>query len=73
MTSQNNIQPEIRRITIDLPKDSLDLIENYCKETYLTRRKWFFDAMNVKLEHDGLQKIHTVDSNKKEVLRPKDT
>jgi len=73
MTSQSNSQPEIRRITIDLPKDSLDIIDNYCKETYLTRRKWFFDAMNIKLRQDGLQKLDIVDSNKKEVLRPKDT
>lgn len=65
MTSQNNSQNKIRRITIDLPKDSLDLIDNYCKETYLTRRKWFFDAMNIKLKQDGLQKIDLTDSNKK--------
>jgi hypothetical protein len=47
---------ELRRITLDLPRESLDLIDLHCKTTYLTRRKWFFDAMNAKLEQDELLK-----------------
>lgn len=73
MPSENNTLHKVKRITIDLPSESLRIIDSYCKDNYVTRRKWFFDAMNTKLELDGLSKKKKIDFNKEEVPRPEDT
>ena len=43
-----------KKITIDLPQQYIDIIDNHCAVTLLTRRKWFFDAMIDKLQKDAL-------------------
>ncbi len=43
-----------KKVTIDLPSKYMDIIDNHCKTTLLTRRKWFFDAMMDKLYKDKL-------------------
>lgn len=59
-------QDNSKRVTIDLPRDLVDLVDKYCRASLATRRKWFYDAMIDKLKKDeGL--------NKKEVLRSEDT
>jgi hypothetical protein len=45
-----------KKVTIDLPKKYIDVIDNHCNKTLLTRRKWFFDAMMDKLHRDNLIK-----------------
>jgi metal-responsive CopG/Arc/MetJ family transcriptional regulator len=44
------------RVTVDLPKDLVTLVDKACKLSLSTRRKWFFDAMTLKLTQDGLLK-----------------
>ncbi len=43
-----------RKITIDMPQKYIEIIDTHCKNTLLTRRKWFFDAMMDKLKKDDL-------------------
>jgi hypothetical protein len=43
-----------KKVTIDLPQKYIEVIDNYCESTLLTRRKWFFDAMMDKLRKDNL-------------------
>lgn len=43
-----------RKITIDLPLKYVNIIDNHCRKTLLTRRKWFYDAMVDKLLKDNL-------------------
>ena len=45
-----------RKLTIDLPSKYVEVIDNHCRDTLLTRRKWFYDAMMDKLLKDGLIK-----------------
>jgi len=52
MPSEKSTLHKIKRITLDLPIESVKMIDNYCKEHYITRRKWFFDAMNIRLKLD---------------------
>lgn len=44
----------VRKVTIDLPQKYVDIIDNHCRNTLLTRRKWFYDAMIDKLCKDNL-------------------
>ncbi len=55
-----------RRVTMDLPTEYIDIIDDFCTNNLLTRRKWFFDAMRAKLIDDGL-----LNEQKKEVPQPK--
>jgi hypothetical protein len=38
----------------------LDQIDLICQDAFITRRKWFIDAANEKLEKDKLNKIDMV-------------
>ena len=51
-----NPDSNLRRVTLDLPRESMDIIDVQCKEEFITRKKWFFDAMMDKLEKDKLNK-----------------
>ena len=55
-----------KRVTVDLPKDLIDIVDKCCRESLATRRKWFYDALIEKLKKDG--KL-----DKKEVPRSEDT
>jgi len=50
----------IRRVSLDFPESILDQIDNICRETFITRRKWFIDAANDKLQKDKLNKIDMI-------------
>lgn len=43
-----------KKITIDMPQQYIEIIDTHCKNTLLTRRKWFFDAMMDRLKKDYL-------------------
>ena len=47
----------VKRISLDLPIYILEKIDIICDETFITRRKWFIDAANEKLERSNLNKI----------------
>jgi hypothetical protein len=59
-------QDNSKRVTIDLPKNLVDLVDKHCRASLATRRKWFYDAMLDKLKKDE-------ELDKKEVLRSEDT
>lgn len=51
---------ENKRLSLDMPKYILSQIDIICKENFITRRKWFIDAANEKLERDKLNKIDMI-------------
>jgi metal-responsive CopG/Arc/MetJ family transcriptional regulator len=52
MSSNNGKKLEVIRVTVDLPKHSVTTVDEICRSSIITRRKWFFDAMTEKLERD---------------------
>jgi len=50
----------LKRVSLDLPDYMLDQIDKICDEHFITRRKWFIDAANEKLEKDRLNKIDLI-------------
>ena len=50
----------VKRVSLDFPDYILDQIDKICEETFITRRKWFIDAANEKLEKDNLNKIDMI-------------
>jgi metal-responsive CopG/Arc/MetJ family transcriptional regulator len=50
----------VKRISIDFPDHILNQIDKICDENFITRRKWFIDAANEKLEKDNLNKIDMI-------------
>lgn len=49
-----------KRVSLDIPIDILDKIDAICKETFITRRKWFIDASKEKLENEMKNKVDRV-------------
>lgn len=47
----------VKRVSLDFPDHILERIDKICEENFITRRKWFIDAANEKLEKDNLDKI----------------
>lgn len=43
---------KLKRISIDVPESLVLKIDSVCKQTYITRRKWFIDAAQMKLSND---------------------
>jgi hypothetical protein len=41
-----------KRVTVDLPKKDVDIVDIYCRNSLTPRRKWFYDAMIEKLGRD---------------------
>lgn len=50
----------LKRISLDLPDNIIEQIDKICEESFITRRKWFIDAANEKLEKDKLNRIDMV-------------
>lgn len=50
----------VKRVSLDFPNSILDQIDKFCDENFITRRKWFIDAANEKLEKDNLNKIDMI-------------
>lgn len=50
----------LRRISLDVPDYIVEQIDKICDENYITRRKWFIDAANEKLEKSKLDKIDMI-------------
>lgn len=46
----------LQKITADIPKIWITLIDKFCKKSFISRRKWIIDAMHEKLKRDGLLK-----------------
>ncbi len=57
--NQKNVL-KVKRVSLDFPENILEQIDNICKDTFITRRKWFIDAANEKLEKDKLEKIDMI-------------
>lgn len=55
-----NKKINVKRVSIDFPDYILDQIDAICNETFITRRKWFIDAANEKLEKEKLNKIDMI-------------
>ena len=47
----------VKRVSLDFPVYLLEQIDSICDASFITRRKWFIDAANEKLEKDKLNKI----------------
>jgi metal-responsive CopG/Arc/MetJ family transcriptional regulator len=47
----------VKRVSLDFPFYLLEQIDSICDASFITRRKWFIDAANEKLEKDKLNKI----------------
>ena len=50
----------IKRVSLDMPDYIIDKIDKICAENFITRRKWFIDAANDKLEKYELNKIDMI-------------
>jgi hypothetical protein len=50
----------VKRVSLDFPDYILDQIDEICDKNFITRRKWFIDAANEKLEKDNLNKIDMI-------------
>lgn len=46
-----------KRVSLDFPKDLLERIDLICKESFISKRKWFIDAAIDKLEKEEVKKI----------------
>jgi hypothetical protein len=55
-----NLNSKIKRLSLDFPEYIVNQIDNICRDTFITRRKWFIDAANEKLERDKLNKIDMI-------------
>jgi metal-responsive CopG/Arc/MetJ family transcriptional regulator len=50
----------MKRLSLDFPEYMVDQIDKICDENFITRRKWFIDAANEKLEKEKLDKIDMI-------------
>ncbi|AFB32161.1 hypothetical protein N7281_04810 [Rickettsia hoogstraalii] len=50
----------VKRISLDIPEHIIEKIDKICAENFITRRKWFIDAANDKLEKYELNKIDMI-------------
>jgi metal-responsive CopG/Arc/MetJ family transcriptional regulator len=39
-----NSEITTKRVSLDIPSDILDQIDKICKESFISKRKWFIDA-----------------------------
>ncbi|NRB11587.1 MAG: hypothetical protein HRU35_08310 [Rickettsiaceae bacterium] len=46
-----------KRVSLDFPIDIVEKIDDFCKENFITRRKWFIDAAKDKIEKDNQEKV----------------
>jgi metal-responsive CopG/Arc/MetJ family transcriptional regulator len=60
---EKKIKKLISRVNIAVPTDLLNIIDNYVEENFLTRNKWFLDAINLKMEKDRLKMIDKIVKN----------
>lgn len=55
------VKPQnVKRVSLDMPNHIIDKIDKICAENFITRRKWFIDAANDKLEKYELNKIDMI-------------
>lgn len=50
----------VKRVSLDFPDYILEQVDKICDENFITRRKWFIDAANEKLEKDNLNRIDMI-------------
>jgi hypothetical protein len=55
-----NQEYKAKRASFDMPEYILDQIDAICKESFITRRKWFIDAALEKLEREKIDKIDRI-------------
>lgn len=49
-----------KRVSLDLPVELVVIIDQICKDNFITRRKWFIDAAKEKLEKENNDKIDRI-------------
>ena len=49
-----------KRVSLDLPPELIGIIDQICKDNFITRRKWFIDAAKEKLEKENNDKIDKI-------------
>lgn len=55
-----SINLKTKRLSLDLPSDLLEQIEEICKDNFISKRKWFIDAAKEKLEKETSNKIDKI-------------
>ncbi len=55
-----SIKLKPKRLSLDLPGDLLEQIEEICKDNFISKRKWFIDAAKEKLEKETNNKIDKI-------------
>jgi metal-responsive CopG/Arc/MetJ family transcriptional regulator len=55
-----NSEITTKRVSLDIPSDILDQIDKICKESFISKRKWFIDAAKDKLEKERSKKIDKI-------------
>ena len=53
-------QTTTKRVSIDFPSELLEHIDTICKESFISKRKWFIDAAVDKLEKESSEKIDKI-------------
>lgn len=51
---------KVKRVSLDLPLDIINEIDEDCRANYISKRKWFIDAAIEKIERDRLSKIDMI-------------
>jgi metal-responsive CopG/Arc/MetJ family transcriptional regulator len=49
-----------KRVSLDIPINLLEQIDEICKESFMSKRKWFIDAAIDKLEKENYKKIDKI-------------
>ena len=49
-----------KRVSLDFPINLLDQIDEICKDSFMSKRKWFIDAAIDKLEKESDKKIDKI-------------
>lgn len=55
-----SINLKTKRVSLDVPFDLVERIEEICKDNFISKRKWFIDAAKEKLEKETNNKIDKI-------------
>jgi len=55
-----SINLKTKRVSLDFPSDLLEQIDEICKDSFMSKRKWFIDAAKEKLEKETSSKIDRI-------------
>lgn len=55
-----SINIKTKRVSLDVPFELVEQIEEICKDNFISKRKWFIDAAKEKLEKETSNKIDKI-------------